>query len=516
MKRYDTNTIENIGIPSLVLMERAALVTVEEIQKAYGDKPASVLVVAGCGNNGGDGLAVGRLLMLQGYPVDFVLIGDRNRCSRETGAQIKILEQYGLSVTDTIGQSEYSIIVDALFGIGLSREVTGVYADAIAQINSMNGFVCSVDIPSGISADSGAICGCAVQADMTVTYGFYKLGHMLYPGTSCCGQTVCREMGINERSFLGDVPVWYTLQNNTAADTSRGRAGRELLPARSPGGNKGTFGKVLAIAGSAQACGAAILSARSAFRMGVGMVKVVTAAKNRETFLTAVPESMLLTYDEEEAGQGAFAPAFEASLRESLDWADALLIGPGIGMGEQAKRLLVFCLKHSSLPTVIDADGLNLLAQDKALQNMVDQYGQNGRRFILTPHLGEFSRLYGCSIAKTKEHLLAYPAELAKRLHAVIVCKDARTVVAAPEEKEQYLNTTGNDGMATAGSGDVLAGMITGLLAQGMEAKEAAVCGVYLHGAAGDLAAEDKTRRSMTASDIIDQIGTAAEKGVRV
>jgi NAD(P)H-hydrate epimerase len=370
-----------------------------------------------------------------------------------------------------------------------------------------------VDIPSGISADNGNILGCAVQADMTVTYGFYKLGHMLYPGTSCCGKKVCREMGINQHSFLGDAPVWYTLEN-ADQDTLEGR---ELLPVRSHDGNKGTFGKVLAIAGSAQACGAAILSARSAFRMGVGMVKVVTAEENRETFLGAVPESMLLTYDEKETGQGeAFDSEFETSLRESLDWADALLIGPGIGMGEQAKKLLAFCLKHSSLPTVIDADGLNLLARDKTLQRMIDQYGQNGRRFILTPHLGEFSRLYECSIAETKEHLLEYPAELAKRLHAVIVCKDARTVTAAPEEKELYLNTTGNDGMATAGSGDVLAGMITGLLAQGMEAREAAVCGVYLHGAAGDLAAEDKTRRSMMASDIIDQISAAAGKGVRV
>jgi NAD(P)H-hydrate epimerase len=518
MKRYDANTIETIGIPSLVLMERAALVTVEELQKAYGGKPASVLVVAGCGNNGGDGLAVGRLLMLQGYPVDFVLIGNRKKCSKETAAQIKILEQYGMSVTDGIADGAYGIVIDALFGIGLSREVTGIYADAIERINSLHSFVCSIDIPSGIDADHGTIWGCAVQADLTVTYGFCKRGHVLYPGASCCGKTVCREMGINERSFLGNPPGWYTLQD-ICADRFDGAAGKELLPERSPGGNKGTFGKVLAIAGSAQACGAAILSARSAFRMGVGMVKVVTAAENRETFLTAVPESMLLTYDQTEAvgkdgAQETFGSAFEVSLRESLAWADALLIGPGIGTGAWAKGLLSFCLKNSMHPTVIDADGLNLLAQDPALQEEIDQMSQNGRAFVLTPHLGEFSRLYGCSIGEAKEHLLAYPAELAKRLHAVIVCKDARTVVTAPDAKEQYLNTTGNDGMATAGSGDVLAGMITGLLAQGMEAEEAAVCGVYLHGAAGDLAAQKETKRSMTASDIIDQIGAAAQKGV--
>jgi NAD(P)H-hydrate epimerase len=427
------------------------------------------------------------------------------KCSKETAAQIKILEQYGMSVKDTIAQSEYSIIVDALFGIGLTREVTGIYAEAIKQINGMQGFVCSVDIPSGVSADNGNIWGCAVKADLTVTYGFYKLGHILYPAASCCGRVVCREMGINEQSFLGEVPGWYTLS---------GTEGRNLLPERSPGGNKGTFGKVLAIAGSAGACGAAILSSKSAFRMGVGMVKVVTAAENRETFLTAVPESMLLTYSESQGGE--LSTEFEASLQDSFDWADALLIGPGIGTGEQAKRLLRKCLTDSSLPTLIDADGLNLLAQDSSLQEMIDQMGQKGRAFVLTPHLGEFSRLYGCSIAETKEHLLEYPAELAKRLRAVVVCKDARTVVTTPEMNEQYLNTTGNDGMATAGSGDVLAGMITGLLAQGMEAKDAAVCGVYLHGAAGDLAAKEKTRRSMMASDIIEQISIAAGKGVQI
>lgn len=495
MKRYDTNTIEQIGIPSLVLMERAALVTVEELQRIYGNRQMKVLVVAGCGNNGGDGLAIGRLLMLQGCPVDFVLIGDRTRCSQETAAQIEILSKYGMSVKDAIRDVEYDIVIDALFGIGLSREVTGIYAEIIKKINGMKCFVCSVDIPSGVCADDGSILGCAVKADMTVTYGFYKLGQMLYEGAAYCGKVICREMGINEHSFLENVPHWYTLCEEN---------GETLLPRRDAFGNKGTFGKVLVIAGSSQICGAAVLAAQSAFRMGTGMVKTVTSEENRNVLLQAVPESMLLTYGEQ--GKEAEQEKFDRALSKDFAWADAILIGPGIGTGKQARKLLEKCLTENILPIVIDADGLNLIAGEHELQQLVEKAGRSGREIVLTPHVGEFARLYGCSIGQVKEHLLQYPMELAERMQTVIVCKDARTVVTAPKAKEHYLNTSGNDGMATAGSGDVLAGMIAGLLAQNMSGTEAAVCGVYLHGAAGDLAARCKTRRSMMATDIIEQI----------
>ena len=500
MKHYDANTIEKIGIPALVLMERAALVTVEEIQRVCPVKQNKVLVVAGCGNNGGDGLAIGRLLMLQGYRVEIVMIGDRTKCSRETSVQMEILSKYGMSVKDAIENDEYDIVVDALLGIGLSREVTGIYAEAIAGINRINGFVCSVDIPSGVCADDGRILGCAVKADMTVTYGFYKLGQILYEAASYCGNVVCREMGINEHSFLGDVPHWYTL---------RDESGKTLLPARKAEGNKGTFGKVLVIAGSSHACGAAVLSARSAFRMGVGMVKTVTVTENRDVFLQAVPESMLLTYGE--TADRYEQEQFEASLQEAFSWADAILIGPGIGTGRWAHYLLEKCLSESVLPLLIDADGLNLLAEEPKLQELAADVGRGGRTIVLTPHMGEFARLYGCSISQIKENLLQYPLELAERMHAVVVCKDARTVVTAPGAGEHYLNTTGNDGMATAGSGDVLAGMIAGLLARNMDGMEAAVCGVYLHGAAGDLAAQKVTKHSMMASDIVEQISRVIE-----
>lgn len=493
MKQYDCNTIERLKMPSIVLMERAALVTAWQIRKVKGNLPYKVLVVSGTGNNGGDGLAIGRLLMLQGCTVDFVLIGDSKKCSAETTLQLTILAQYGYKPYDTIPEGEYDIVIDALFGIGLSREIEGKYKDAITLINQLNSYICSVDIPSGICADTGKILGCAVQADLTVSYGFYKLGLFLYPGAGYCGKIICGRMGIDECGFFGNEPHWYTYKS--LADAA--------LPRRRANGNKGTFGKALVIAGSDTICGAALLACRSAFKMGAGMVKLITSKMNREVIQNAVPEVMVSVYDME-PWQEEPDDTFLTEFREALAWADCILIGPGIGTGKEAAWLLKACLFQTGLPIVIDADGLNLLAEEKLLPHKEAE--KKHRKIILTPHLGEFSRLYGCTVSEVAKNLTIYPQNLADRMQCIVVCKDARTIIAKPDGAKRYLNTSGNAGMATAGSGDVLAGMITGLLAQGMDAMEAAVTGTYLHGVAGDMAAGIHGEYSMMASDIIDQI----------
>ncbi len=504
MKRFDANTTERYHVPSLLLMERAALATAEEILRVCGDRPRRALVVAGCGNNGGDGLAVGRLLMLRGWKVDCVLPGGEERCTPQTAAQIDILRAYGARIDSTIGEEEYYIIIDALFGVGLSRDAEGVYAEAIERINRSGACVCSVDIPSGVNADTGGIMGCAVRADLTVTYGFYKAGQFLYPGAAQTGRIVLRDVGIDERSFCGEPPFWYTHIGPACG----------LLPARRPDGNKGTFGKALAVAGCGRVAGAAMMAVKSVLRAGAGMVKAVTDARNGISLQQFVPEAMLLTYEEKGRAENII-PAeewllFLEELREAEAWADCILIGPGIGLGETAYELLKFCVCESSLPLVVDADGLTLLARDDGLREALTACGRQGRTVILTPHLGEFARLYGCTVREAGEHLTEYPRALGDKLQCIVVCKDARTVVTEPGGRAGYLNTTGNAGMATAGSGDVLAGMITGFLAQGMRGMDAAVAGVYLHGAAGDLAAARRTQSAMTATDIIDCIGDAA------
>ncbi|MDE5931212.1 MAG: NAD(P)H-hydrate dehydratase, partial [Lachnospiraceae bacterium] len=337
--------------------------------------------------------------------------------------------------------------------------------------------------------------GCAVLADVSVTYVFYKLGHFLYPGSGCCGKIIFGHIGIDEHSFMGKQPCFYTY---TAPGDVR-------LPVRRPDGNKGTFGKVLVIAGSSTICGAAMLAGRSVFRMGAGMVRIVTAYQNREILQQTLPEAMFTIYDvalwSENGPDDAFAEAF----RQAQDWADCILLGPGIGTGKEAAWLFKSCLRESKLPMVIDADGLNLLAEAISAQDVETIVEDLERKIILTPHLGEFCRLFGCSIPEASENLVSYPVRLADKLHSIVVCKDARTVVACPGKETIYLNTSGNAGMATAGSGDVLAGMIAGLLAQGMEAEDAAVTGVFLHGMAGDMAARVYGERSMTASDIMEQ-----------
>lgn len=240
------------------------------------------------------------------------------------------------------------------------------------------------------------------------------------------------------------------------------------------------------------------------------MVKVVTEAGNRTVLQQFIPEAMLLTYtsrmtvSEEEA--------FLSALQEAEKWADCILTGPGIGLEETARKLLRYAVLQSELPLVIDADGINILAGDSGLQEAIAGREEQKRTVILTPHLGEFARLYGCVAAEAKENLREYPLKLCERLRCVVVCKDARTVVVQHQGEQGYLNVTGNSGMATAGSGDVLAGMITGLLAQGMTGMDAAVAGVYLHGCAGNIAAERKSEIAMTATDIIDCIPDAIKQ----
>ena len=509
MKQYDKNTIDIHRIPSLLLMERAALVTVEAIQNVLGKEPKRVVVVAGGGNNGGDGLAVGRLLLLAGYPVDFILLSAPERCTEETKRQLAILQSYKARIFGRMEEITYDmdIVIDAVFGVGLSRPLEGLYARAVSWINTQDAYVCSIDIPSGIQADTGEIAGCAVEADLTVTYGFYKLGQMLYPGAGYCGRLVCGQMGIDENSFLGQKPLWYTYHGIQ----------KGLLPKRAPDGNKGTFGKALVIAGSKQTCGAAMLAAKSTFSAGAGMVKVVTAAENRDAVLQYVPEAMLLTYDTEnieEKWDNSHGSDFRTLFQESLSWADCILIGPGIGLETMARCLLKSCIEDSHLPLVIDADGLHLLAGDKELQASMTEKNRQ-RKMILTPHLGEFARLYGCETAECKRHLTEYPRLLAQKLGCTVICKDARTVVASADSETCYLNTTGKAGMAAAGSGDVLAGLVTGLLAQGITSEEAAISGVYLHGLAGDMTAEELTQEAMTAGDIISQIPSAIRTCLR-
>ncbi len=492
MKQYDINTIEGFGMEALVLMERAALCTVEEINKR---KPGHhrILVVAGCGNNGGDGLAIGRIMALAGQAVTFVLMGKKEKCSRETSRQIAILEKYGFPIQSKIEKTEYDIVIDALLGIGLTRGVSGEYEEVIADINRMkNTFVVSVDIPSGIHAGTGAVQGSAVEADLTVTYGFAKRGHFLYPGAGFSGEVVIRDIGITSHSFQQESPLLFTY---SGIEDLR-------MPFRDQSGNKGTFGKVLIIAGQQYMAGACELAGRGCLRSGAGMVKILTHESNRIILQEALPEAMITIYDSAEE-KDALA-RLRDQLKADMQWADCIVIGPGLGKTPQGEALLQTVIGESSLPLVMDADGINLLSSHEELCRLLS--AQKERKVVLTPHMGELAGLAGCSIAEAKAADFSVSREMAAKLQCVMVSKDARTYICEAARKEAYLNTSGNSGMATAGSGDVLAGIIGGLLAQGMEAFEAACLGVHLHGLAGDYAAGEKSQYGVIATDIAEAV----------
>ncbi len=490
MKRYDKNTIERTGIPGMVLMERAALAAFQAIEERFHSLPRRqkrVLIAAGCGNNGGDGVALARLLAEAGYDVEVWGIIDgpkaRDKASPQWEEQIRILTHYPVNFGGKPLREEYTIIVDAIFGVGLSRDVSGIYAEAVAFCNELEGFKVALDLPSGIHSDTGAVMGCAFRADLTVTFGFVKRGLMFYPGRDYAGEVVCADVGITEQSFYGEEPGMFYYDEAVAA----------LLPRRDPAGNKGTFGKVLLIAGSVSMAGAAVLSARAAYRSGAGMVKVLTPEENRTILQTGVSEALLGAWED---------------FGESVRWADVIGIGPGLGTSEEAGAVLRRAVYETDLPLLLDADALNLLAGDEEVKERLAGQAKEGRSVILTPHVGELSRLTGRTVSELKGNLPAYGTKLAQELHAVVVAKDARTFVCA-ERRAVCVNLAGNSGMATAGSGDVLAGVICGMMAQGMEPYDAAAVGVYLHACAGDAAARAKGERGCMALDIAEAVASS-------
>lgn len=493
MKCCDEYTVNKVGIPALVLMERAAMETVRTLisqRKAAG----KVLVLSGTGNNGGDGLAIGRMLALSGVKVVFLLAGDKEKVSAETAAQIRIIENLGFSIQSNLGDEEYDIVIDALFGIGLSRPLDGKYGALVESVNRMRkkgAYVCSVDIPSGISADTGQVMGCAVQADLTVTFAFAKRGMLLYPGKTYAGKLIVRDIGIPLKALCAQAPGMFFYEKDDL---------QKLIPKRSPEGNKGTFGKVLLIAGSRDMCGACILAGKSILKTGAGMVKIIAPECNREIIQSTLPEAVLYSYRE--------IPK-EREVEKALAWADAAVIGPGLGTGANAQFLLEYCLIYGQVPMVLDADALNLAAGKPYLVKLIQKAGE---RIVLTPHPGELLRLLGADKKRYPKERMALVREAVEKFDCVLAAKDAVTLVSDRKEESVFLNTSGNDGMATAGSGDVLAGIIGALLSRKMSCFMAASTGVFLHGLAGDAKAESCGKYSMTAMDLVSGLSAVLRR----
>lgn len=477
MKAVDNYTIDNIGIPGIVLMERAAL-SVASLIMGNETKDKSVLVVCGVGNNGADGLAVCRMLHLNGYSTCFCVLGDISKATDDFKTQYKIIQNLKVESVSEIVPSD--VIVDAIFGVGLSREITGEYKNVIEQINNARAKKYAVDVPSGVDADTGKILGAAIKVHRTITFGYHKVGTVLYPGADYCGKVTVADIGF-AKDMEADDKIKYMEKQDL-----------DYVPKRKNYSNKGTYGKVLMIAGSKDISGAAVLSALAAFKTGAGIVRVFTHENNREIIGRLIPEVMINTYNTEHFDM--------KSLEACINWCDVVAVGPGIGTGETQTKIVEKVL-DAKLPTVLDADGINTISRKNEIKNKLH------KKVIMTPHLGEMSRFMAVTVEKIADNLLKY-ANMANYKYGIsVVLKDARTVIV--NNHGTYINLTGNSGMATAGSGDVLTGIIAALLGMKAGLDNAAVLGPYIHGLAGDMAAKKSTKESMMAGDIVKMIAEA-------
>ncbi|HIX58263.1 MAG TPA: NAD(P)H-hydrate dehydratase [Candidatus Blautia gallistercoris] len=479
MKEIDAHTIQEHKIPSLVLMERAACAVVEQLETRK-ETLKRILCVCGAGNNGGDGIAIARILNGKGYACAIFFLGKREKMTEETRRQMAIAESYQVPVVNNPDWKEYTTIVDAIFGVGLTRAVEGEFARVIEAMNRCKARRVAVDIPSGIHGDTGQVLQKAVQAEETVTFAYAKPGLYLYPGKQFAGHVKTADIGIYRET---DTPLEIAVLEK-----------KDLwswLPARDPGGNKGTFGKILVVASQKNMAGAGYLCASACFATGAGMVKLHTVEENRIIYQTLLPEALVST-------QKTVQVDLEL-LRNDLDWCDVVAVGPGLGTGADSQELLKYLLENNTKPMVLDADALNMISRYPSWMKYL------GAHCVVTPHVGEMSRLTGISTEEIKRTAPEQAKKFHERTKTVCVLKDARTWIAG-ETDTVYLNISGNDGMATAGSGDVLCGTITGMLAAGLEPVKAAALGAFLHGLAGEYASLEKGVRGMLAGDIVHGI----------
>jgi hydroxyethylthiazole kinase-like uncharacterized protein yjeF len=498
IREMDRRTIIEIGIPGLLLMEAASKAVADNVCDML-ERPEGkeVTLLCGRGNNGGDGLAAARHLFLRGMRVSVYLAGDIKTLQGDALANCRMLGGLNIPVHELRIRNDLrkirpgDLIVDALLGTGMSGPVEGFYAEVIKWINGSERPVLSVDIPSGLSADSGQITSVCVSADRTVTFGELKRGLVLHPGREQAGRVVVADIGIPESvaSSVGVSTFWLEQRDVVLR-----------LPKRPEWAHKGVFGKVAVIAGSRGMTGAAVLCSSAVMRAGAGLAVLAIPASLYPLLVGKPPE--IMTKPLAETPAGSLSSDAEHDIQGLIDWADVLAIGPGISRHPETSDVARKIVLKNRKPVVLDADGIN------AFEGHTVMFEKIKGNKVLTPHSGELSRIIGIPIEQIEKDRIETARNAAQRFRCVLVLKGSPTVIAEPDGRV-WVNSSGNSGMATAGAGDVLTGVIAGLLAQGISIQDAAVCGVYLHGLAGDIAATEKSGRAMMAGDITDALGKA-------
>lgn len=491
MAEMDRTTIEQIKIPGIVLMENAGRGVVTEIENFLSEVAEKQIVIfCGKGNNGGDGYVIARHLYNQGARVAVLLAGEKQKIKGDALINLKILENMGIKVSEVFSLdqipsfSHIDLIVDALLGTGMTGPVVGFLGELIDFMNNLDAPIISVDLPSGMETDTGDIHGACIKAEMTVTMAHLKTGLLFSPARDLAGEIIVVDISVPPEVSDRLHGHRFLLEPEDI---------RSRLPQRQLDAYKTNCGKVVVFAGSVGMTGAATLTSISSLRAGAGLTKLgipVSLNPILEQKLTEV-----MTVPLAETNQQSLSLKAKDEISELLAWADVLAVGPGLSTHPDTVELVKWLLTAVNKPMVLDADGLNALTKSPRL---IKEYPAE---LIITPHPGELARLINLSIADIEKDRLKVARKFAKEWGKVIVLKGGPTIIAAPNG-DLFINSTGNPGMATGGSGDVLTGIIAGLLAQKLSALDATLVGVYLHGLAGDIAAEDLSQMGMMAGDI--------------
>jgi hydroxyethylthiazole kinase-like uncharacterized protein yjeF len=504
MRDADRQTISDIGLPSMVLMENAGRQVVAALEAAYDDlQDKYVAVLCGPGNNGGDGFVVARTLHQRGVEVSVFVVATMASIKGDARLNLEILGRLGLTVVEIADEqawdlhfseiSQCDLIVDAIFGTGLKSPLAGMMETVTADVNASGLPVIAIDLPSGLSADHAEPIGKCIRATMTVTLAAPKLPLVLPPGESQAGSIVVADIGIPPE-VIDNLP-------GPRLELLTREAMREIMQPRESDSHKGDYGHVLIVAGSRGKTGAAHLAAVGALRSGAGLVSLATPKSSQPIVAAMGPEYMTIALDETPEGQVA-ASAVQSILDSEQD---VIAVGPGLGTGPDVTVFVRDLLQKSESPLVLDADALNALASDPDL--LVT--GAGSRPIIITPHPGEMSRLANTSVDDVQASRVDVARDFSVQHQIYVVLKGYRTLIATPDGKV-FINPLGNPGMATGGTGDVLCGVLAAWLAQLLDAEAACKIAVYLHALAGDLTEADEGEVAMTAGDLAAHLGDAA------
>ncbi len=502
MREADRRTIDEIGIPSIVLMENAGRQAVAAMEAAFEDLASRhVAVLCGRGNNGGDGFVVARTLAQRGVESTVFLLGSVGDVRGDARTNLEVLGRIGLTVVEITNAqdwelhfsevSECDLVVDAILGTGFSGTISGLLETVVADVNGLGVPVVAIDLPTGVSADTHEIEGNAIEASMTVTLAAPKIPLVFPPADTHAGDLVIADIGIPP-------PVLDELEGPYLELMTRERM-REIVPARAADSHKGDFGRVLVVAGSFGKTGAAHLAALGALRSGAGLVTIATPRSCVPIVASMAAEYMTEPLDETASGSIDFS-ALDRVLELN---ADVIAVGPGLGQAPGTAAFVHGLVERAGVPLILDADALNAFAGDP--DRLV---GRDGVDVIVTPHPGEMARLLNVSVEAVQHDRLNYARDFAAAHRVHVVLKGHRTIIAGPENRA-FVNLTGNAGMATGGTGDLLTGMIAAWFAQLLDAEAACKLAVYLHGTAGDLAEADEGDVALLATDVAGRLGDA-------